>query len=306
MKKRRAFISFPEQHGSDSNLLSSQKVLDGLNVRFNVKIYSQIGIPAEAYISIYNLNREDMQFLTTSAATWMAQQSLIQLYAGYDNDVKCLFSGQIMDAPPTGFPDLSLEIKGISGAEWMSKQIDIQKSNLKMIDLIDYTSSVTGYPVNIPSTLRKTNEALNKRLENFSYTGSVWNLLDKIQDMTGGFDIGDKSVILSTYNDNTYVWTPNPTEEGEMLLVSEKTGMIGVPHPTGTGVDVTILLNPDINTGDKIYLDSKRVPQCNGTYYVTAIQHEGEIRGNTWQTTLSCSHTGNYTKGVDNEEQITV
>ena len=105
MRKRRAFISFPEQHGSDSNLLASQKVLDGLNIRFNVKIYSQMGIPAEAYISIYNLNREDMQFLTTSAATWLAQQSLIQLYAGYDNDVRCLFSGQIMDAPPEGYPD---------------------------------------------------------------------------------------------------------------------------------------------------------------------------------------------------------
>ena len=306
MRKRRAFISFPEQHGSDSNLLASQKVLDGLNIRFNVKIYSQMGIPAEAYISIYNLNREDMQFLTTSAATWLAQQSLIQLYAGYDNDVRCLFSGQIMDAPPEGYPDLALNIKGISGAEWMGKQIDIQKANLKVMDLIDYTSSVTGYPVNIPASLRNTNEALNKKLENFSYTGTVFNLLDKIQDMTGGFDIGDKSVILSTYNDNTYVWTPTPNQEGKTLYITEKTGMIGVPHPTGTGVDITMLLNPDVNTGDTIYLESKRVPQCNGTYFVTAIQHEGELRGNMWQTKLSCSHTAKYTKGVNNEKQNTI
>jgi hypothetical protein len=306
MRKRRVFISFPEQHGSDSNLLASQKVLDGLNIRFNIKIYSNVGIPAEAYISVYNLNREDMQFLTTSAATWMAQQSLMQLYAGYDNNVKCLFSGQIMDAPPEGFPDLALNIKGISGSNWMSQQIDIQKSNLKMIDLIDYTSSVTGYPVNIPQYVRNGNEILNKKLENFSYSGSVWNLLDKIQDMCGGFEVSEKSVILSTYNDNIYVWTPSSTQQGKTLLITEKTGMIGVPHPTGTGVDITMLLNPDINTGDIIYLDSKRVPQCNGTYYVTAIQHEGELRGNTWQTTINCSHTVNYTKGVNDEQKTAI
>lgn len=302
MRKRRVFISFPEQHGSDSSLLASQKVLDGLNIRFNVKIYSNIGIPAEAYISIYNLNREDMQFLTTSAATWLAQQSLIQLYAGYDDNVKCLFSGQIMDAPPEGFPDMALNIKGISGANWMSNQIDVQKANLKLGDLIDYTSSVTGYPVNIPSYIRKSNEMLNKHIEDFSYTGSAWNLLDKIQDMTGGFDIGDKSIILSTYNDNTYVWSPNPSTEGKYLLINEESGMIGIPHPTGVGVDITMLLNPDVNAGDIIYLDSKRVPQCNGSYYITAIHHEGELRGNQWQTTISCSHTANYTKEVNNEE----
>lgn len=301
MKKRRAFISFPEQHGSDSNLLASQKVIEGLNIGFNVKIYSQMGIPAEAYIDVYNLNREDMQFLTTSAATWLSQRSLIQLYVGYDEDVRCIFSGQIMDAPPEGFPDMALHIKGISGAEWMSQTIDIQKANLKVVDLLDYTSSVTKYPVNIPSWLRDSSEILNKKLENFSYTGTVWNLLDKIQEMSGGFDVSKKSIILSTYNDNTYVWTPAPEKQGKTLLINDKSGMVGVPHPTGVGVNIKMLLNPNINTGDVIYLESKRVPQCNGEYYVTAIQHEGELRGNNWFTTINCSHTANYTREVEND-----
>ncbi len=292
MRKRRAFISFPEQHGSDISLLASQKVIDGLNIGFNVKIYSQIGIPAEAYIDIYNLNREDMQFLTTSVAKWMEQQTLIQLYAGYDNDVDMIFSGQIKEAPPQGFPDVALRVSGLSGAEWMSKTIDIQKANLKLIDLIDYTSSVTGYPVNIPKKIRDTNEELNKKIDQFSYTGTVYNLLDKIQRMSGGFTINGKSFFLSTYNDNTYVWNPDQQNEGNILTISEKTGMVGIPALSQVGANVKMLLNTKVHTGDTVYLESVRVPQANGKYYVTQINHQGELRGSSWYTTLSCTRYG--------------
>lgn len=289
MRQRRAFISFPEKHGLDVNLLNSQKVLDGLNIGFRVKVYGMAGVPSECTIDIYNLNREDLQFLTTSVSKWMSEPTLIQLYAGYDDDIDLLFGGQIMEAPPYGYPDLSLHLRCLPSATYMTKTIDIQKSNLKLVDLIDYTSSVTGYPVNIPAQLRRANETLNKKIDNFSYTGSVYNLMDKIQQMCGGFTINGKSVFLSTMNDNTYVWTPENNQKGEMLKVSEKSGMIGVPSLSAYGVDVKILMNTKIHTGDTIYLESVRVPQANGKYYVTQITHEGELRGNAWYTTLNCT-----------------
>ena len=301
MRKRRAFISFPEQHGSDSNLLTSQKVLDGLNIGFRVKIYSDMGVPAEAYIDIYNLNRDDLQFLTTSAATWMSQQTLIQLYAGYDDDVNLIFGGQIMEAPPQGYPDLALHIRCLTGMDWMSKSIDVQKANIKMGDLIDYISSVTGYPVNIPAALRRSNEFLNKKIDEFSYTGSVYNLLDKIQSMAGGFSIGGKSVFLSSYNDNTYVWNTEQKQEGKTLYISKGTGMVGVPELTAVGANVRTLLNTKVRTGDVVYLHSDRVPRADGQYYVTSILHEGELRGTAWYTTLGCTRVGGLIGGGDDK-----
>lgn len=299
MRKRVAYISFPQKHGSSSSLMDNMKTLGGVNISFKVSIKSKTGMGAEAYIDVYNLNREDMQFLTTSAAKWISQQAIIQLYVGYDEDVRCIFSGMVLDAPTEGSPDLVLRIKGISGPEWEGKIVNVQKENLKLMDLIDYAGSVTNYPVNIPSWVRNGNEMLNTNLEEFSYTGSAWGLLDKIQEMCGGFTISEKSVFLSTYNDNIYVWTPNKHSEGKTLLVSNKTGMIGVPHPTSYGCDVKMLLNPTIQIGDMIHLETDRVPIINGDFFVSEITHEGELRGKNWFTTLKCSHTVNKTKGVD-------
>lgn len=304
MRKRRVFISFPQQHGSDSNLLTSQKVIEGLNIGFRVKIYSNIGIPAEAYIDVYNLNREDLQFLTTSAATWMEQQTLIQLYAGYDDDVELIFGGMIEEAPPVGYPDCALKIKCLSGAEWMSKQIDVQKSNLKVIDLIDYVSSVTKCPVNIDANVRKANEALNKRLDSFSYTGSVWNLLDKIQNMVGGFSI-EKGVFLGLVNDQIYVWSAdNYNATGGMLKINDKSGMVGIPALTSMGVNIKMLLNTQVNTGDIVYLESERVPRATGQYRVTSIEHDGELRGKNWYTTLQCTRISPTDKVAQDDKTL--
>lgn len=304
MRKRRAFISFPEQHGSDSSLLTSQKVLDGLNIGFHVRIVSDMGVPAEANIDIYNLNRDDLQFLTTSAANWMAKKTLIQLYAGYDDDVEMIFGGQIMTAPPEGYPDLALHIKCLSGLEWMTQHIDVQKANIKLGDLIDYTSSVTGFPVNIPAKLRRSNEFLNKKIDEFSYSGSVYNLLDKIQNMLGGFSIGGKSLFLSTYNDNTFVWNPEGESEGQTLYISKESGMVGVPAITDIGVNIKMLLNTKIRTGNIIYLHSDRVPDANGRYYVTEITHDGELRGTSWYTTLRCTRIGGLIGEATNGKAI--
>ena len=304
MRKRRAFISFPTEHGSGSNLLTSQKVLDGLNIGFHVRIVSDMGIPAEANIDIYNLNRDDLQFLTTSAANWMEKRTLIQLYAGYDDDVDLIFGGQIIEAPPQGYPDLVLHIRCISGLEWMTTNIDLQKADIKMADLIDYTSSVTGFPVNIPAKLRRTNETLNKRIDEFSYTGSVYNLLDKIQNMLGGFSVGGKSLFLSTYNDNTFVWNPEENEEGQTLYISKESGMVGVPAITDIGVNIKMLLNTKVRTGNTVYLHSDRVPDANGVYYVTEITHEGELRSTAWYTTLRCTRIGGLIGEAPNGKAI--
>lgn len=304
LKKRRAFISFPEQHGSDSALLASQKILDGLNLRFSVKIYSQAGIPAEAYIDVYNLNRDDLQFLTTSAATWLSKRSLIQLYAGYDDDVRMLFSGQIMDAPPDGNPDINLRIKGISGPEWMTQTINMQKSTVKIVDLINAAADAMKYPVNMPDWLKQGNEWLNRQIDDFSFTGTPFDLLKTIQEMCGGFNLDGRGFNLSAYNDNIYVWGTAPQTDNaqEKLLVSSDTGMIGYPHATGVGVNIKTLLNPNVKCGDMITLKSKRVPIVNGDYYITAITHEGELRADEWYTTLECAHAANFSKKVITDE----
>lgn len=300
MRKRRAFIRFPETHGSDASLLAFQKELDGLNIKFTATIYSQAGMPAETHIEVFNLNRKDMQFLTTSAATWLEKQSLIQLYAGYDDDVKLIFSGMIMDAIPQGNPDVGLTIKGLSDMQWMTDNVQIKMTDTTIMGLIEKVAELMNYTINIPEELKNDNEWLNKKIDEFSYTGTPMGFLGRVQAMCGGFRLDEKSYMLSVFNNELYLWNAKTRENAPRLLINKHTGMVGYPHPTGYGVNVKLMLNPNIRCGDVIRIESERIPMCNGDYYVSAIRHEGEVRANEWYTTLECSHAKHFMGGALN------
>lgn len=299
MKKRRAFITFPEKLGNTPDLFNLQKKIEGVNIKFSVETFSPVGVASDAYISIYNLNRDDMGFLTTTVNSWIAKRNLIQLYAGYDDDVSLLYSGQIINAPPSGNPDVSVDVRGLSSVDWMGQTVSLKKDDLKVIDLLDYAGTITKSTVNMPAWLRNTNELLNRRIEHFSYTGTPMGLLNKISDMLGGFRFTPDAVNLSIQdNEQINVWSPQIKGNEQILLVSEDTGMIGYPSPYAGGIEVTVLLNPSIKAGDIIRVKSKRIPLCNGDYFVVSVKHQGELRGNMWQTTLKCSYTSSTQQQV--------
>lgn len=286
MKQRRVILSFPTKHGERASLLQNQKVLDGLNIRFDVKINGEPNIPAEMFCDIYNLTTADLNFLTTSAATWLKKQSLIQLHAGYDNDVRLIFSGLIMDAPPSGNPDVALHIRAISGYEWMKKPINVNKKNITIQKLLEFVSQKTGYKI-IESADTKQNEFLQTVLPSFSFTGTPIELLAEIQNMCGGVVVDNKGFMLSVYNDSINVSQQKKPNDGG-LIISSQTGMVGYPELTGVGVNVKILLNTNIKCGDWITVQSSRVKDANNTFQVTGVRHSGESRGNEFYTVLEC------------------
>lgn len=295
MRKRKAWIVFPDADKDGNLMTGTQKKIDGVNIRFSVKTYSQAGLPASSFITVYNLNNEDLQKLSTSAATWLLKQNHMQLYAGYDDNVRLLASGQIMTAIPTGNPDVGLEIKLLNGAKWFGEIITIQSSDVKIIDAINIVADKMGWTVNISDKLRD-NELLNIVMPEFAFTGTAFEALDIIQSKVGGFSIQQKGINITTYNDEIYVWSAGESGKTPVLIINKNTGMIGYPNPTTAGVTVKILLNPNLRPGQMIRLESERMKFINGDYYIVSMQHDGELRGNNWYTTLECSRTGDYKK----------
>ena len=301
MRRRVAYITFPEQHGSDSKLLAEQKRLRGVNIRFNIKTFSQIGIPATADITIWNLNRKDTQYLSTSASTWLQKQNLISLYAGYDDNVKLLASGQIMEAIPTGNPDIALHIKVLSGAKWLGENMSFSKDQCTISDLLDDINRKTGWKINT-TDIAKKNPWWNKQLQNFSFTGSPYDLLAQIQEMTGGFSLDKNGLNFATGFDEVYTWGVDANNGKDILLVNKNTGMIDYPQPTTAGVIVKTLLNPSVHSGQIISLTSERSSFVNGLYCVSSVEHTGELRANDWYTTLNCARVSGV-KESKNEKQ---
>lgn len=99
---------------------------------------------------------------------------------------------------------------------------------------------------------------------------------------------------------------------GEVPVITSATGMIGLPEQTQRGINVRVLLNPNIKIGQAIKLDNKSIqgyrfglaagPQqlqnentemqakinSDGLYYVMCADHVGDTRGNEWYSDLTC------------------
>lgn len=302
MRKRNAYIVFPETD-DDHNLVGYDKMLQGLNIRFRVTTYTNNGMASDSKIEIYNLNRKDLGYLSTIARTYLQKNYLFRLYAGYEGEEKLLFSGRALQAIPTSYPDVILEINGMSGIEWWGKNIETSKDKVSVMDLIDYSAQQMGYQVNIDDKLRKNNEFLNKTMDNYSFTGSPMDLLQECQNMMGGVSNDPQTVFLSVENDQINIWSPSVPTGNKKLLISKDTGMIGLPQPTETGCKVKILMNTGLSTGDVVEVKSERIDVLNGDYYIIGITHEGETRGRSWYSTLTCALVSNYKSNKNEDEQ---
>lgn len=111
-------------------------------------------------------------------------------------------------------------------------------------------------------------------------------------------------------------FTPTKTYlPGEIVLVTDETGMIGAPQQTNEGVNVKMLLNPRIIPGGRIHLDNENIQlqklnleqialakgdvqainnlfpprlNSNGYYYNLVLEHTGDTRGIEWYTSVVC------------------
>lgn len=102
---------------------------------------------------------------------------------------------------------------------------------------------------------------------------------------------------------------------GEQVVISATTGMVGTPQQTNEGVNVKVLLNPNITPMGRVYIDTGTILQqklnldqialargntqtinsllpprlnADGSYYVLVIEHCGDTRGQDWYTNMIC------------------
>jgi hypothetical protein len=98
-------------------------------------------------------------------------------------------------------------------------------------------------------------------------------------------------------------------------VITPSTGLIGVPEQTQQGLNIRVLLNPNIKVGQLIKLDSTDInklrfdlstdkltlsnnlflngrvlntPNPDGLYYVMVANHTGDSRGTEWYTDVIC------------------
>lgn len=94
----------------------------------------------------------------------------------------------------------------------------------------------------------------------------------------------------------------------EAVVISARTGMVGVPETTNNGVEVRVLLNPLLKIGTRLQIDNASINQlqvrqqgfprytdlnfpantsADGMYRALVIEHEGDSRGEPWYSTVT-------------------
>lgn len=252
------------------------KRLEGIDVKFSISKYMGV-VMNEATIEIYNLAKEDVEYLTTFTSQFIAydKRKRIRIFGGYkDTSVGLLFDGDIVEALPTTPPDIVLRCKAMTGH--YGNSTIISKSITEPIpvkDMLKQASEWIGKEINDFSTT-------NRKIDGFYYTGASTQLIGQINNIPDITCFEDDGAI-------TVVDSKNPNINKEIRKISKSSGMIEIPQPDALGIKVKMLLDPDIRLGQTIEVESSAIPACNGQYWIYEFTHRGHLRGSEFYTEIS-------------------
>lgn len=270
-------IENPEQikvNGGED--VANAKRLEGVSVRFRIE-KTLNAVMNKAKISLANLSRPDVEYLTsfTSWALEIEKRKRIRLFAGYEGqNVGLIFDGDITSALPSLPPDEWLEVEALSGFYDNQNVASISiEGETSFKEICEKVAQELGLSL-------RFHVKTDRYVDGFTYQGGARNVIYKLNDLFQACAYQDGKTL--------YVRDLEQEYDGTAKLINEESGLIGIPHPGPLGVDLTVLLDPTIELGKPIKLESKRIPSASGVYYPYALVHEGESRGNPFYTHLKC------------------
>lgn len=237
-------------------------------------------------ISIANLSREDVEYLTTYTSPYVDQskKKKINVYAGYKSTgVGMIFSGDIYSALPAGLPDTWLNIKAKTNYFEQQNIITISGGISTTKDLALTIAGELGYELNWQSKSQKVIDA-------FNFSGARAKLLNKLNQLDNFRAFIDNNILHCIDKDEEPPETKNQTnnnssqigsstkESGTIKIITQNSGLIGIPQPDEYGVKIKVLLDPSIALGDWFKLESLRLPIVNGFYQVYEMTYDFATR----------------------------
>ncbi|GAA5786147.1 phage protein [Chitiniphilus shinanonensis] len=279
--------------GNDDQALD----LSDLHFRFVIR-RGDIQTPNTADIIVYNVS-------DSTAQAVQKEYTRVVLQAGYDGSFGVIFDGTIKQVrrgreSPT---DTYLAITAADGDSayvfaFMNESI---AAGSTAQDRLDSMMKVMG-PHGV--TLGYTPELPNNRLPRGRvFFGPVRSFLSNLAKR--------HEAKWSIQNGKVQICPLNSYVPGAPVIVTSATGMVGLPEETINGLNVKMLLNPNVKIGTLIQIDNASIQQYrfgmgindrisndnvqlmrnkrnDGYYYVMIAEHYGDTRGNDWYTTTKC------------------
>lgn len=286
---------------------ANNKAINIGDLRFSFAIRrGDIQTPNSADIRIYNLASDTAHHIQQISPE--PEFSRVVINAGYEGNFGLIFDGEIKQVRRgrSSETDTYLDITAADGdsaynysvasmslaAESTSPANQVEE----MIKGMAQYGVTKGYVPNLSTNPLPRGKAIY---------GMVKDELRKIAKTTDtSWSIQDAKVNLVPLT----AYMP-----GEVPVISSATGMIGLPEQTQNGINVRVLLNPNIKVGQKVLIDISSLQKYryslslggnqqaqnaatelfnktsdDGSYYVMIADHHGDTRGNDWYTDLTC------------------
>ena len=255
---------------------SGDKEIHNISIRGRItRKMSETGSTAK--ISIANLSREDVEYLTTYTSPYVDQskKKRINVFAGYESTgVGMIFSGDIYSALPEGLPDTWLNIE--AKTEYFNQQniITLAQGRMNTKSL----ASVAANQLGVNLVWRSKSE---KFIDAFNFTGAKAKLLNRINKLDNFHAYIDNNTLYVVDKDEQPPEESNTSttkKPGYVKVINGDSGLIGLPQPDEYGVKIKVLLDPSVNLADWFKLESKRLPIVNGFYQVYEMTYDFATR----------------------------
>lgn len=252
---------------------SGDKEIRNISIRGRItRKMSETGSTAK--ISIANLAREDVEYLTTYTSPYVDQskKKRINVFAGYESTgVGMIFSGDIYSALPEGLPDTWLNIE--AKTEYFNQQNIITLSQSKM-----NTKSIAQVVANQLDLVLVWRSKSEKFIDAFNFTGAKTKLLNRLNQLDSFTAFVDNGSLLVIDSSEQPPETSNQKRQGYVKVINGDSGLIGLPQPDEHGVKIKVLLDPSVNLGDWFKLESQRLPIVNAFYQVYEMTYDFATR----------------------------
>ena len=228
-------------------------------------------------LSIWGMALSDMQQLTVLPFLLTeVGDNTVTLKVGENGTAdQAIFTGTIYTAfvDASSQPNVCFRVQVIAG----------HLEAVKPVPAISHpgTSSVSSVMGEIAKSMGRTLEdgGVNVQLSDVNLPGTAKQQASALARHAGIQWTLDQNVLA--------IYPPNQPRQGDAVMISPSTGLVGYPAFTASGIIVTTLFQSTLKYGGKITVQSQLQPAC-GDWYINRLEYEldSQIPNGRWFATL--------------------
>lgn len=211
-------------------------------------------------VTIYNLDRQTQDYLLNATSPYSAihEPKSVTVSAGRKSyGVSQIYRGSIVVSSATQPPDIGVTFSCMSGVSFNNVIYNVNAAGTST--LVEAVKRLADR-LNARSQIELTNPP---SISNYTFNGTASGelaYLNSFGNITAFLVEGETNIL--------YVKGSRVPLANTLRVVSEDTGMIGVPEWTELGIKVTFLIDKKTQIGGAIRIVSHRYPAFNGDYYI--------------------------------------